>query len=1645
MGASLGQAHKWVREQMVLSNPGKPMADYTLTNESGKRISLSDLTRGKASHVTINAAGGVRSNPSSVAEIRGFMEVPKPMHASRLTALTQDQITPALYNAMVNEFGLFGATQTLSILLTRPVSPSLHHTQKTANLIRARKGESLLPQHRFMPKTKREQKKQERQDNNRKRRANVRGSRSNPRNNPTSREATDAATALGLGASIPASARRLDRAGMLNLDLDKTTTDIRREVDRMLDNAEDAFESGEAGALVSVANRMSLRYENSEEIFNNFARNVLAPYLITSTANINALKYINEYILPAMREIIGSSDKKRRKLDRQYKYLVSKLATDPKDFYMGTELALIAHPGFLFPRAGLVLMPIPQRTKDMAFLAFSQIGTPPRFDPTTGFVMVPEKSDKSGVAYLGRDSFRNIRDENFGRRRNLQRVLGAVNNLVDVIERYGETDSTGFNVLVRETRSMAAMAGNELYKRIQGTPAFYFVDLPGIRPIPTNWPQGLIMAMMEVLGSNRERITGLAGPFDSSEFLTPSGINLSAKSAFGSFDSFAEWKVEFDRLRGLGAAALCAGGAENDKATKMLEALAQVAKENSVGLELEVSGQYYTPVTGASPTSLSDIPTGVTPGVLIRNTMLRISPAPGLENTGPYSRLHEYLENVISQNRGPGILGPVTQNFAPNYHDLLTNLHIDNYLSMITSELVPLAPITAQKTSESPSVYQIMVDAVELSMRKYNFNPSKDDIYFTTVLLYYSLRNMGLDSGITQGFMTRISNLIQNVRNQTFNRFRNSVRAMYPIGGAAVPLAPQQMNNYLALRYIQEAFNDPNSEAFRQLAGVRVNPAPVRRNAPAVVNDQNIEQMKDFLRKTIKMYEDEIRKTGKGSQAEQVFDVIKELMPVITTHMQEGKTEPLITHMGESFEASQKIIETVNDLYGECQIAVTEHITELDTLVDAIGRRDKDDILTGIAAVQGTSDKLSLLDKTATSMDDFIKYLPREVGTVEKNYIRKIKDFMILIGDELQFDKDTVDSLMTEVKGMKGADAYAYSVLATAMTELDEMRQVVIALNATVRPFEYYNQTTIDASTRYSSQSAVPSTTSPGLLVRAYATTINTLRTAISDMDRFKAEVASRPNISVIDMNGIVQPNLFDDFVRSKHSSQKAQALYQSDKFEINSPNDYSNLFETSPSGGQIIWEFMADMCEEAGISKSAYFQSKLDSTYKSMVDGLYNKYKRRATLKEYTSAIPRGTFKLVDAAGRGAKFAGIATLTGLGAIGGTAAGALTEGAQQAFPVARDITRAAAEAGAASLLAVSGTALTAGGLLAYGGAGVAERGGTALGKGLAIGGEEIGKGLAVGGIGLARGASIAARAMAAAIDEGGEALGTALQKASTAISTGLIFGGKTVGAGATAAGAAIAKGVGGGITLLGLGASAAMQTVATAWTLYKTRREIKVAALNQPEVLAAEEARILAIKKNKEAILLEKLADRQVALTRKEEAALQLEVNMLDLGAKRLRLLAQQAKAEEKAAKSDAAAAQARAIEADLNATEERLALEAQEYANLTEQEQKANNIAMEELAAEEDLRRRMSASRLERQTRQAEYDALEDELRRTKKNRDRFISSIGSRSRAEQSNLTPMKGELAELYDNVTPADYLRELDQSIIDTERKLQGMGI
>lgn len=1299
------------------------MADYKLTNENGKPISLSDLTHGNATHVTIVGAGSsVRKNPASPGELAGFMEIPKPMHRNRLSALTQDDITPALYNSMVNEYGLFGATQTLSILLTRPVSPSLHHTQKTANLIRARRGESLLPLHRYLPprKEKRRQDNQDKKDQNKNR--NSRGFR----RNPSPAEATSAATALGLGATVAQASNRLGRAGGLNLSLDKTTQDIRREVDRMLDDTESRFASGEAGALVSVANRMSMKYENSQEIFNNFAKQVLSPYLITSTANINALKYINEYILPRMREIVGNSDKKRRKLDRQYRYLVDKLATDPKDFYMGTELALIAHPGFLFPRAGLVLMPVPEKTSDMAFRAFQQAGAPPKYQPGTGFIATIDKSDKTGVAYINQETFSEINRSTFAQGRNINNVTDVINKLVDVIERYGETDSSGFNVLVRDTRSMAAMGGAQLHEQIAGMPAFYFTDLPGIRPIPTNWPQQLILAMMEILGKNRDRITGLNGAFSTTEFLTPSGINLATGSAFGEFASLRVWRDEYTRLAALPAADLDEGGAENEAVQKLLKSLSTVARNSGTALAMETApGDFITPLTGIGGTSnaIRDNDRAAMQPLLgfdaaLVDWSVPESPVFGApvqaKPFSAYNSLADFLDNLIAQNRPTGDNGPMvgpappkpTVGYSIPYSDLIGAATFNNFLNLIADQLVMIEPITAQKTSNSPSVYEIMVETVELSMRKYNFNPSKDDIYFTTVLLYFCLREMGLDAE-TGTFLTRISDQLAQARRGQFNTFVNRIAARYPVGGG-VPLNPVHLANYLALKFAYEAFNDPTSDAFRAMTGVRINPAP----AP-LVTDASIKQAKEAMKKYIQSYEKELGGTGANSSAEMVVNALKDsVVPKLIAQMN-LKPEAMITYAGEveglTLPASEKLSESINTMFGEAEVAVKEHIVAVGNLAYtcfgsiAVGggapKYNAGDIKTALNEVKGTSNKLAMLDRTATAADDMVKYLPKSVGKLEKAYINSMKDFMTIIADDIQFTADEVQAL-TKIVSENEAEINAqnvlpYQIFGVIIDELNELRDVVTAMDATVEAFDKYSIGDIEAATKYSNfEQSDRYELEPGKpkllsatkrqLVESYHDLFDLLSiTCLTDgemANMLRKILTPKPDLPIPGLK-VSKLNRFDDYIRGKKSTLLIQALHSTGSVTpadlnftatdtVGMAKEYDVMFPGTTSHYDAILEFISEMTTELGAANEKVFRRRVEDQLAFRGEKLYRKYQRYTMAGNAVEKVKFGTYKLINKG----KAAGT---VGLQALGGTI------GTLVATPAAAGITAAGATIGAA--------------------------------------------------------------------------------------------------------------------------------------------------------------------------------------------------------------------------------------------------------------------------------------------------------------------------------------------------------------------------
>ena len=47
-----------------------------------------------------------------------------------------------------------------------------------------------------------------------------------------------------------------------------------------------------------------------------------------------------------------------------------------------------------------------------------------------------------------------------------------------------------------------------------------------------------------------------------------------------------------------------------------------------------------------------------------------------------------------------------------------------------------------KQKSNSPSVYEIIVEAAELSELKYSYAPTDDDIKFMVILLYYCLQKI---------------------------------------------------------------------------------------------------------------------------------------------------------------------------------------------------------------------------------------------------------------------------------------------------------------------------------------------------------------------------------------------------------------------------------------------------------------------------------------------------------------------------------------------------------------------------------------------------------------------------------------------------------------------------------------------------------------------------------------------------------------------------------------------------------------------------------------------------------------------------------------------------------------------------------------
>ena len=104
-----------------------------------------------------------------------------------------------------------------------------------------------------------------------------------------------------------------------------------------------------------------------------------------------------------------------------------------------------------------------------------------------------------------------------------------------------------------------------------------------------------------------------------------------------------------------------------------------------------------------------------------------------------------------------------------------------------------------------------------------------------------------------------------------------------------------------------------------------------------------------------------------------------------------SEPESLITYAGKKGETSEKLTEAVNKTFGEAEIAVKEHIVAVRDLAYALQVSQFEERPQGNAGdiqslneVKGTSDKLAMLDRTATAADDMVKYLTKVGYTCRK-------------------------------------------------------------------------------------------------------------------------------------------------------------------------------------------------------------------------------------------------------------------------------------------------------------------------------------------------------------------------------------------------------------------------------------------------------------------------------------------------------------------------------------------------------------------------------------------------------------------------------------------------------------------------------------
>ena len=284
-GASLLGVHNWVKGNIALSNPGAS-PDYTITDASGNRMSLSDVSRNAGRNVTIEVTtlDNIRSNPAANLTMIPAMDSEYPnmvRTGNDLTDLLPGEIDSAMATRIVAEQGLHRGLHTLNRMTLSTYNKSIS-SPTTAALLQM--GEII-------------------------------------KKNPSDRTPFSQRTPIHYGSEKALESYMLELSGADKIDVDSEQSALSRVGDA----------------------KIASKYGMNVKDISHFSQNVLSDYLFAASANRGLLRTLARS-MPQLRDKKNASN--ARELMSKLAYM---FPAQPQSFYDGSQRVFVAHPAFIYP------------------------------------------------------------------------------------------------------------------------------------------------------------------------------------------------------------------------------------------------------------------------------------------------------------------------------------------------------------------------------------------------------------------------------------------------------------------------------------------------------------------------------------------------------------------------------------------------------------------------------------------------------------------------------------------------------------------------------------------------------------------------------------------------------------------------------------------------------------------------------------------------------------------------------------------------------------------------------------------------------------------------------------------------------------------------------------------------------------------------------------------------------------------------------------------------------------------------------------------------------------------------------------------------------------------------------------------------